>query len=104
MATIGMSKLVFFSGQRSVRNWEIVIPILGVIVLGYTLVRNIYPFPSGSAWWGPLTALAWLVVGLFYAVIRSGAASRAGQLLTQAEGLSGQPAAVAVPATAAPAA
>ncbi|HUJ06934.1 MAG TPA: APC family permease [Streptosporangiaceae bacterium] len=104
MATVGMSKLVFFSGQRSVRNWEIVIPILGVIVLGYTLFRNIYPFPSGSAWWGPLTALVWLVVGLLYAVIRSGAASRAGQLLTQAEGLSGQPAAVTVQAAAGPAA
>src|SRR5215472_11700728 len=29
MATIGMVRLVFFSGQQAVRRWELVIPILG---------------------------------------------------------------------------
>ncbi len=87
LATIGMAKLVFFSGQRTVHGWEIIIPVAGIIVLGYTLFRNIYPFPSGVAWWGPSVAVAWLAIGLIYALIRPGAAYRAGQLLTQAEGL-----------------
>ena len=89
LATIGMVKLMFFSGQSEVRSWEIVIPILGIIVLGYTLFRNIYPFPSGVAWWGPAVALAWLGLGLIYAFVRRGAAVRAGQALLDAEGLTG---------------
>jgi len=88
LATIGMVKLVFFSGQRDVRQWEIVIPIAGIIVLGYTLFRNIYPFPTGSGWWGPGTAIVWLVLGVIGAFMLPGAA-RAGAMLMQAEGLAG---------------
>jgi hypothetical protein len=51
MATIGMTRLVFFSGQTAVRRWEIVIPVLGIIVLGYTLFRNVWPLPTGVNWW-----------------------------------------------------
>jgi amino acid transporter len=93
LATIGMVRLVFFSGQTTVRKWEIAIPILGIIVLGYTLFRNVWPLPTGAAWWGPGVALAWLVVAIVWVVARPGAARRAGDLLTQSEGLSGQPAA-----------
>ena len=88
LATIGMVRLVFFSGQTEVPRWQIAIPVLGIIVLGYTLFRNIYPFPSGSAWWGPGTAIAWLVIGVIGAFVLPGAA-RAGLMLMQAEGLSG---------------
>jgi len=99
LATIGMVKLVFFSGDTSVRRWELLIPVLGIVVLGYTLLRNVYPFPTGSAWWGPGTAAGWLLVGIIGILVQRGAAVRAGQLLTQAEGLSGtgaQPVAVPV--------
>ena len=100
LATIGMTKLIFFSGQTTVRRWEITIPVLGVIVLGYTLFRNIWPLPSGVAWWGPSVAFFWLLAGVIYALVRPRAAYRAGQLLTQAEGLSGAaPAAVGELAT-----
>ena len=88
LATIGMVRLVFGSGQTEVPRWQIAIPVLGIIVLGYTLFRNIYPFPSGSAWWGPGTAIAWLVIGLVGAFVLPGAA-RAGLMLMQAEGLAG---------------
>ena len=64
LATIGMVKMVFFSDQSVVRRWEIVIPTLAIVVLGYTLFRNVYPFPSGGLWWGPGTAAAWLLVGI----------------------------------------
>ena len=100
LATIGMVRLVFFSGQTEVPQWQIAIPVLGIIVLGYTLFRNIYPFPSGSAWWGPGTAIAWLVIGLAGAFVLPGAA-RAGMMLMQAEGLAGTPAEAGQPAGAA---
>ncbi|WP_308465581.1 APC family permease [Rathayibacter soli] len=91
LATIGAIKLLFFSGERHVRVWEIVIPILGLIVLGYTLLRNIYPFPEGAAWWGPGLAIGWLVVNIIVVLARPGAAQRAGELLTHSEGLAEAP-------------
>ena len=100
LATIGMVRLVFFSGQSEVPRWQIAIPVLGIIVLGYTLFRNVYPFPSGSAWWGPGTAIAWLVIGLVGAFVLPGAA-RAGLMLMQAEGLAGAGADAGQPAGAA---
>jgi amino acid transporter len=103
LATIGMTKLIFFSGQTTVRRWEIAIPVLGIIVLGYTLFRNIYPFPKGAAWWGPGTAIAWFAVGLIYMVIRRDAATRAGEALTEAEGLASTSAATVGQVAAGPA-
>ena len=89
LATIGMVRLVFFTGQTTVRRWEIAIPILGLIVLGYTLFRNVWPLPSGANWWGPSVAIAWFVVGIIGVLVRPGATRRAGELLTQSEGLGG---------------
>ncbi len=87
LATIGMVRLVFFSGPSTVRRWEIAIPVLGLIVLGYTLFRNVWPLPSGVAWWGPSVAIAWFVVGIIWVLARPAATQRAGELLTRSEGL-----------------
>jgi len=88
LATIGMVKLVFFSGDNTVRRWELIIPVLGIIVLGYTLFRNIWPLPTGVAWWGPAVTIAWFVVGIAWVLARPAATRRAGELLTRSEGLS----------------
>jgi amino acid transporter len=103
LATIGMVRLVFFPGRAgaegpggsgessprtgTVRRWEIVIPVLGIIVLGYTLYRNVWPLPTGVNWWGPSVAIAWLLIGIAVVLARPAATRRAGELLTQAEGL-----------------
>jgi len=87
LATIGMVRLVFFSGQTAVRRWEIAIPVLGLVVLGYTLFRNVWPLPSGVNWWGPAVAIAWLVIGVAGVLARPAATRRAGEMLTRAEGL-----------------
>jgi amino acid transporter len=89
LATIGMVRLVFFTGQTVIRRWEIAIPALGVIVLGYTLFRNVWPLPTGVAWWGPSVAIAWIVVGLIWVLARPAATRQAGALLMGAEGLAG---------------
>jgi amino acid transporter len=94
LATIGMVRLVFFgprSGDRpAVRRWEIALPVLGIVVLGYTVFRNIWPLPTGVAWWGPAVALAWLVLGIVGVLLRPTATRRAGQLLLKSEGLAGR--------------
>ncbi len=89
LATIGMVKLVFFSGRPAVGRWQIAVPALGIVVLGYTLFRNVWPLPTGVAWWGPAVAVAWLALGVIGALARPAAARRAGELLTRAEGLGG---------------
>ena len=71
LATIGMVRLVFFSGQTTVRRWEITIPVLGVIVLGYTVFRNVWPLPAGVAWWGPSVAIAWFVIGIIWVLAQA---------------------------------
>jgi amino acid transporter len=40
LATIGAAKLLFFSGNREVAGWEIVVPALALLLIGYTLFRN----------------------------------------------------------------
>jgi amino acid transporter len=87
LAGIGMIKLVFFSGDRRVGTWQIVIPLAGLVVLGYTLYRNVYPLPTGIAWWGPTVALAWLLAGIIWILARPAVAEEAGRRLTENEGL-----------------
>jgi amino acid transporter len=87
LATLGGIRLLFFSGQRHVGRWEIVIPVLSLCALGYTLFRNLWPLPEGQAWWGPGVAVAWLLLFLLAVLARPAAAKRAGELLTRAEGL-----------------
>lgn len=93
LATIGAIILYFSTrgvsagGGVRVRRWEVVIPVVAIVVLGYTLFRNIYPFPTGAAWWGPLPALAWLVGVLALLFLRPAAAREAGRRLTLSEGL-----------------
>ena len=53
LATIGAMRLLFFSGDTTTRRWEIVIPVLALVVLGYTIYRNVVPYPTGEAGWNP---------------------------------------------------
>ena len=92
LATVGCVRLLFFSdrsapGVKPVRRWELVIPILAMMLLVYTLFRNVVPLPSGSALWGPGLATAVLVLVLVVVLVRPAAARRAGELLTRSEGL-----------------
>ncbi len=89
LATVGMVRLVFFGEQSGVPRWQMAIPVLGIVILAYTLYGNVIPWPNGAALWGPLTAIGWLVLALLYVAARPAATKRAGEHLTQAEGLSG---------------
>lgn len=90
MTCLGSIRELFFSGNQSVAKWEIVIPVLGLLVLGYTMFRNIYPFPEGSAWWGPGVFIAVVVIAAISPMVRPSLARRAGELLTRSEGLSNE--------------
>jgi amino acid transporter len=89
LTTIGAIKLVFFERKMpGVPMWQIVIPILALVVLGYTLWRNVYPFPSpsdGAAFWNPIIAAAWVLACIVVVASIGPAARRAGAALTAAE-------------------
>jgi amino acid transporter len=87
LATVGAAKLLFFSGTREVRVAEVVIPVLALGLIGYTLFRNVYPYPEAAAALYPAVSAAWIVVGVLVVLLRPGAARRAGAELTASEGL-----------------
>jgi amino acid transporter len=90
LATIGAARLLFFSGRREVAAWEIVVPALALVLLGYTLFRNVAPYPEGAAGIYPVISAAWILLGVVLVLARPGAARRAGRLLTSSEGLAGR--------------
>jgi hypothetical protein len=90
MATVGAMRLLFFSGRTGTPRWEMVIPILALAVLAYTLYRNVYPYPSDpstAAFWLPIVCAVWLVLAVVFVLVRPDVARRAGQRLTEEEGL-----------------
>jgi amino acid transporter len=87
LATIGATRLLFFAGRRHVAVWEIVVPGLALLLIGYTLFRNTWPYPTGAAGAYPALSAAWLLVGVVWVLARPAATRRAGQLLIADEGL-----------------
>jgi len=95
MATLGAIKLLWFSGPAKVATWQIVIPIGALIVLGYTIYRNVWPYPAhyntdGSTnpfFFLPIACAAWILLAVLLVVGRPSIAQRAGERLTAEEGL-----------------
>jgi amino acid transporter len=88
LATVGMTLLVFIRREMpSVPMWQIVIPIAAVIVLGYTIYRNVYPYPTGDAFWFPIIAGAWLAAAVIGVLVAPGTARQLGAALAAREGI-----------------
>jgi amino acid transporter len=88
LATVGMTLLVFVRRKMpSVPLWQVVIPIAAVVVLGYTLYRNVYPYPTGDGRWFPIVAGAWLFAAVIVVIAAAGAACKLGRALTAREGM-----------------
>jgi amino acid transporter len=87
LATVGAIRLLFFSGDTTTRRWEIVIPVLALVVLGYTIYRNVVPFPTGEAGWNPVICAVWLLAAVAVVLARPAIARRAGERLTADQGL-----------------
>ena len=87
LASIGCIILVFVRRKLPVPTWQIVVPIAGLVVLGYTLYRNVIPYPTGDAAWFPAVAGAWLVVAVVVVIVAPGMARKLGAALTAREGI-----------------
>jgi amino acid transporter len=87
LASIGCTILVFIRHKLEVPAWQIVIPAAGLIVLGYTLYRNVWPYPTGDAAWFPVTAGIWLAVAIIAVIAAPRTARRLGAALAAREGI-----------------
>jgi amino acid transporter len=87
LATIGATVLVFVRRKLPVPMWQVVIPAAGLVVLGYTIYRNVWPYPTGDARWFPIVSGAWLVVAILAVIVAPGTARRLGVALAAREGI-----------------
>jgi len=89
MATVGAIRFIFFGSTKRAAGWEIMIPLLGIGMLGITIWENIHPWPSAPAAQAlPIAAIIWLVVGVGFIFAKPALAQRMGEKLRQDENLS----------------
>jgi amino acid transporter len=79
LTNIGAINYLFVRARR-VPLWEIVVPILGIVVLGYTLYKNVQGVPFAFSRF-PLVVGTWLVVGLAIVLVSPGLSRRIGASL-----------------------
>ncbi|MGH3853508.1 MAG: APC family permease [Pseudonocardiaceae bacterium] len=104
-ATLAAIRLLFFSRPRRVPAWQVIIPLGAIGLLGYTVYRNVVPYPSGPGAWLPIVGIAWIALGVLSVLVAPRAARRAGIRLTHDAGLQpipATPAATAAPTAARP--
>jgi amino acid transporter len=88
LTTIGAIRLLFFQRKMTVPAWQIIIPILALVVLGYTIYRNVLPYPASGqpAYWFPIVAGGWIAFCIVLVVVFGGAAARLGRSLAAEDG------------------
>ncbi|HEX3792462.1 MAG TPA: APC family permease [Pseudonocardiaceae bacterium] len=89
LATLGSISLVFIRRKLPVARWQVIIPIAALVLLGYTVYRNVIPYPSsGAGRWFPVVSGSWLLVALLVVLLAPGLSKRLGRKLAEAEGIS----------------
>ena len=98
LATIGAARML--RQNRNIPAWEIVIPVVTLLVLGYTIYRNLVPYPSGPTFWLPIAAAIWVGISLVVLLARPSLGRKIGEELSREDGLvtAGSDVAAAVPA------
>jgi amino acid transporter len=91
LATLGGTMLVFVRRKLPVPMWQLVIPLAGLVVLGYTLYRNVIPYPTGAGRWFPVVSGGWLLAAVVAVLFAPGTARRLGTALAAREGIAAEP-------------
>jgi amino acid transporter len=67
--TVGAIRFLFGAERRAPRR-ELVLPLGGLLIVGYTLYRNLHPAPPSPFNVFPYVVAAWLIVGIALALAR----------------------------------
>lgn len=62
--TIGAARFVFLGKVKRAPLREAVVPIVGVVLLVYTLYRSIFPIPSGPPQYFPYIVIGWVAMAV----------------------------------------
>jgi hypothetical protein len=67
----------------------VIIPIAAIVVLAYTVYRNVYPYPAKSmdAYWYPIVAGGWLLAAVIAVLVAPRTARKLGAALATREGI-----------------
>jgi amino acid transporter len=84
MVDLGAVRLMARDARRKA---VLIIPLLGFLVLAYTMYNELYPRPPQPYDYFPYIVAGWLVIGLVAVVAGPGAATRIGRGLAEAEGM-----------------
>ncbi len=89
MTTIGAIRLIFVQRRMQVPGWQIVFPLAAIVVLGYTLYRNVSPYPAwgSSTFWLPVVSGSWLLIGIVAVLVAPGPTRLMGIKLAEMEGI-----------------
>jgi amino acid transporter len=86
LTTLGAIRLVFVQRRMAVPMWQVVLPVLAIVLLGYTIYVNLVPFPTTApGLWFPVVAGGVLVLAVLAVVCAPRLFSRVGERLTSAE-------------------
>jgi amino acid transporter len=89
MVTVGAIRFLFIGEPRRAALWEIVMPLAALVVVGYTVYRQMDPDGTGpSSLWNTSIGLIVPAIGVVGAVLLPGFASNFGRHLSEEEGLS----------------
>jgi hypothetical protein len=66
---------------------ELLIPVAGLALLGYTVYRNVVPYPTGASAWLPVVAGAWLAAAVILVMVAPGSSRRLGERMVTDEGM-----------------
>ncbi len=79
LATLGLLKLILVDKRIRVPAYEVGVPVLALVMLGYTIYRNVIPYPTeGPPRWFPVVAFGWLALVTVVAFAVPGFAQRLG--------------------------
>lgn len=87
LTTLGAIKLLFVDRVLATPAWQVVVPVLAVLVLLGVIEQNVVPWPASPGRWLILLAALWLAVGALVAVAIPSVPRRIGDGLLSAEGL-----------------
>lgn len=86
LTTIGAIHLVFVRRRMAVPRWQVVLPVLGILLLGYTVYVNMVPYPTTAPGrWFPVVAGGILLLALAGVLFAPRLAGRVGTRLAEAE-------------------
>lgn len=84
LATAGAIRFLFFSGRLRSPMWQIVVPLLGLALVGYTLYKNVFGLePPYSRF--PFIVGVWLLLGVAIVALVPGLAARVREGLARSE-------------------